>query len=599
MEKVVEAPPGRRELDVSVVTYRPDEPLLTALFASFAAANVRHAGIDLFLRDNGTDAALVDRIGEAASAGGAFRTVRVARSPGNVGFGAAHNANAASGRAEFLLVLNPDCILEPGVLDELLDAAHSSPADVAAWELRQIPYEHPKAYDPATLETRWVSGAATLFRRRAFEEVGGFDERIFLYAEDVDLSWRLRCRGWRLLYQPRLAITHRAYREPGEVKPVQVIEGTVSNLCLRARHGGPREVLRGLALLAREIASPSTFAHRRGAMLSAGLRFLSRWPHFARTRCPRRPELGHRFVGWDFETHRDGAFHPMGSRQERADAPQPLVSILIRTMDRPALLRQALASCANQTYRNLEVVVVDDGPGTARAVAEEFSGRLRIVYRTTGKDISRAGNGNLALETARGEWLNFLDDDDLLFADHVEVLLEAALAAGTPAAFGLAWESRTRPGADGMPLEVGVGTRHREAFDRLTLWDHNFLPIQSVLFHRRLYERHGGFDVGMDQLEDWNLWTRYSLGDDFKRVAKTTSKYRVPDDPQEAAQRRERLDRALPEALARQSAMRVSLPPPEIQRMAREFARSKRLARRIAVRVPLAGRLLRRFRPIK
>ena len=61
--------------------------------------------------------------------------------------------------------------------------------------MRQIPYEHPKAYDPVTLDTPWVSGAATLFRREAFEAVGGFDDAIFMYGEDVDLSWRLRARG--------------------------------------------------------------------------------------------------------------------------------------------------------------------------------------------------------------------------------------------------------------------------------------------------------------------------------------------------------------------------------------------------------------------
>ena len=73
-------------------------------------------------------------------------------------------------------------------------------------------------------------------------------------------------------------------------------------------------------------------------------------------------------------------------------------------------------------------------------------------------------------------------------------------------------------------------TRHRQPFDRLTLWHHNFLPIQAVLFHRSLYERHGGFAEDMDQLEDWNLWTRYTLEDDFVLVEKTTSKYRVPAD---------------------------------------------------------------------
>jgi hypothetical protein len=168
-------------------------------------------------------------------------------------------------------------------------------------------------------------------------------------------------------------------------------------------------------------------------------------------------------------------------------------------------------------------------------------------------------------------------------------------------AYGLSWETHTEYHDDGMAsyAEVMHVTRHFQPFDRLTLWHHNYLPIQAVLFHRSLFEAHGGFAEDMDQLEDWNLWTRYSLCDDFTRVGKTTSKYRVPDDPHEAALRRERLDRALPEAQARQRAMRVSLPPPEIMRMAKDFARSKRLAHKLAARVPLAGRVLRRLGAIE
>ena len=591
-----EAPTRPRDVDVSIVVFDQDETTLAALLASLGAAHARPLRKHLYIQDNGSREAFA----ALRPAGGAFETVSVERSPRNLGFGAAHNANAARARSEFFLVLNPDCELEAGVLDELLDVAQSSPPDVAAWELRQLPYEHPKAYDPASLETRWVSGAATLFRRRAFDEAGGFDPRIFLYAEDVDLSWRLRARGWRLTYQPRLAVTHRTYRHAGEVKPLQVTEGVLSNLCLRARHGGPLETLRGLARAAREIAGPRSFRGRRRGIARAVLRFAGLWPHFARTRCANPPALGHRFVGWDFEAHREGAFHAMTGSRERRSRARPLVSILIRTTGRPQLLRQALASCAHQTYRDLEVIVVEDGPALSREVAQSFADRLQLVYRATGERRGRAAAGNLALATARGEWLNFLDDDDLFFADHVEVLLDAALASGCPAAYGLAWEARTRTvdAALGVYEEVSVRTRHHEPFDRLALWHHNYLPVQSVLFHRRLYERHGGFAEDMEQLEDWNLWTRYSLEDDFAMVAKTTSKYRVPDDPREEAERHARLELAYVDAVARQAHMRCPLSPRRISEMAAQFARRRRLLARIEARFPRAGRALRRVRAL-
>ena len=257
--------------------------------------------------------------------------------------------------------------------------------------------------------------------------------------------------------------------------------------------------------------------------------------------------------------------------------PRPLVSILIRTVDRGAWLREALASCANQTYPSLEVVVIEDGPETSRAVVEEFAGRLAIRYRATGARGGRARAGNLALAEARGEWLNFLDDDDLFFADHVEVLVDAVQQAKVPGAYALAWETQTEflDRQHARYEEVFHLTRHYQRFDRLTLWHHNYLPIQAVLFHRRLYEKYGGFDEDMDQLEDWNLWTRYTLEDDFVLVGKTTSKYRVPADSHVAAERQALLDKAYLDALERQRALRVTLSPRQISEMADAYVRGQ------------------------
>jgi GT2 family glycosyltransferase len=604
-----------RAVDVSIVTYAPQLGLLRQLLESLAEPTQAPLKRHLLIHDNGGDPAAFAGIAALARGreGDAFDTVTVERSPTNVGFGRGHNANAARGASAFLLVLNQDCVLEPGALEGLVDAALRSPGDVAAWEMRQIPFEHPKSYDPVTLETSWVSGAASLLRRSAFEAVGGFEPRIFMYGEDVDLSWRLRAAGMRLLYQPRFAVVHRTYREAGEVKPMQVFGGVATNLCLRARYGGVLRTLEGLAMLAGEIAAPSSFPGRRRGLARAGLRFLARWPYFLRTRVRATERLRPVFNGWSYELRREGAFTPFKSARERA-GPAPRVSILIRTIGRHAFLREALESCANQTYRDIEVVVIEDGPATSREVIDAFAGRLAIRYRATGTRAGRARAGNLALKEARGEYLNFLDDDDVLFADHVEVLVDAVREARVAGAYALAWETHTSlaDAESGRYEEVLHVTRHHQGFDRITLWHHNFLPIQAVLFSRRLYERHGGFAEDMDQLEDWNLWTRYTLEDDFVLVPKTTSKYRVPAEAQVAAGRQARLDRAYADALERQRHMRLTLSPRAFAEMADRYARSEsvvmvtrgdlrrfvgghRLAARMAAYRPFAGRVLRRM----
>ncbi len=569
-----------RQIDLSVVTFQPDLALFGRLLASLAEATREHLQRNLFIHDNSADPQVAASLAAMAELqpGGAFARVEVNRSGTNLGFGRGHNANAALGSAPFVFVLNQDCVLEPGVLEAAVVAAETDDERVGAWEMRQIPYEHPKEYDPVTLDTPWTSGAALLLRRSAFDSVSGFEPRIFMYGEDVDLSWRLRARGWRVTYRPRTAVVHLTHGDgPHEVKPLLLFGGILGNLCLRARYGGVLRTLKGLGLLAAEIARRPTFAGRRRGLIRAGLQFLRLWPHFAGSRVRAAPGFEPHFAGWSYERRRDGAFLPFASKREAA-RPEPLVSVLIRTVGRPRQLAEALETCANQTYRNLEVVVIEDGPESSRAIVESFRGRVAIRYRVTGKRLGRARAGNLALAEARGEWLNFLDDDDVLFADHIEVLLGAALRAGAAGAYGLAWETQLHwlDAERSRYRESGHLTRFRHAFDRFALWHRNYLPIQAVLFYRRLWERHGGFLEDMDHLEDWNLWTRYTLEDDFVMVDKTTSKYRVPGDAQARAERLALLDRAYPDAVERQRQLQVTLSPRHVVEMAQGFVRAHR-----------------------
>ncbi|MEP7085340.1 MAG: glycosyltransferase, partial [Betaproteobacteria bacterium] len=508
----------------------------------------------------------------------------------NAGFGAGHNRMQQRGAGQFILLLNQDIVLEPAALTILLDTALRDEANVAAWEMRQIPYEHPKVYDPATGAVPGVSGAAVMFRRQAFAEAGGFESRIFLYGEDVDLSWRLRARGWRLHYVARAAVQHLTYSYPEEIKRNQVLGGTLSNLLLRARFGSWRDVAQGVAMMCGEMMVPQSFPGRRRGLFINLFKFALQLPYFRLSKVASTADFAPEFRGWNYELRRDGAFHVFKSQRAtpggtvklaapggEGDATAPLVSILIRTCDRPAWLRQALHSVAAQTYRPLEVVVVEDGPPDSRAIVEELADQLDVRYQSTGDKGGRVQAGNLALQLARGHYLNFLDDDDLLFADHVEVLVDAARTGNFRAAYALSWETHTEvfDGSTAHHRETMHLTRHRQPFNRVILWHHNYLPIQAVLFERSLFEQYGGFDPQLDQLEDWNLWTRYTLADDFVFVAKTTSKYRVPANTRQSAARQSQLDAAYQMVKAKQAQMRIETTPFAVSAMVEDYLRNE------------------------
>jgi glycosyltransferase involved in cell wall biosynthesis len=408
-------------------------------------------------------------------------------------------------------------------------------------------------------------------------EAGGFEPRIFMYGEDVDLSWRLRCAGYRLRYVARAAVVHHTYSRADEVKPLQALEGIYVNLCLRTRYSGHRQILTGLTMAFGEMLMPQSFPGRRRGIARSVIKFFKNYRHFLKTR---RSSKGFepRFVGWGYELRRDGVFHSFLPRAEQPET-LPLISVLVRTHKRGPFLRQALTTIAHQTHRPIEVIVVEDGSSEGHAVCEEFKQRLDIAYHALQPAAGRSVAGNLALQKARGEWLCFLDDDDVFFADHLEVLLQTVREHSVKGAYALAWRTTTRVLDATIPtyVEQSWDRIPDEAFSRVTMWHHNFMPIQAVLFHRSLHDTYGGFEVDMVQLEDWNLWTRYTMQNDFVQVRKTTSKYRVPAEHTHSAERQQKLDEAYRDAVARQAAMKFPADPVFVRKLAEDYAKSNAL----------------------
>jgi glycosyltransferase involved in cell wall biosynthesis len=434
----LQARPAPLLLDVVIVVYRPRLAELQAGLQAIAQACVAGSIVTVHLwhNDEGPQATpgLAAAVDELRAAGVA---VRAGGSRGNLGFGRAINAVLPDVAAPYLLLLNQDAIPEPAALQRLWDSARGDDANVAAWELRQIPYEHPKDYDPVTGDTGWCSGAAVLLRTAALREVGGFEPRFFMYCEDVDLSWRLRCRGWRLRYLPRCAVVHRTYREAGEIKPLAVLGGAFANLCLRTRFAGRRSVLDGLRQLWREIRGPQAFAGCRRGLLLAGLKFLRHYAYFRRTRAA-GPGFEPCLRGWDYEQRREGAFHPFLSQAEQAQ-PRPLVSVLLRPEGSDEDLLHWLRGLESQTHRPLQTVVIDDGrrPGL-RALCEPWQAALAIEWATVPPGTPLAA---VAAHVVRGDWVLLAEDArHRLYADHVEVLLQTAIDRRADAACGLVWQ---------------------------------------------------------------------------------------------------------------------------------------------------------------
>ena len=146
-------------------------------------------------------------LGNIASKYPGLRDVTVTFINKNLGSAAGHNRLLSQSSADLTLILNPDVLVAPDLLIELIRAIRRPKIGVV--EARQIPCEHPKDFDPETGETSWCSTACLLALTRVLKYVGGFDsDTFFLYCDDVDLSWRVRLAGHAIAFQPTAVCYH-------------------------------------------------------------------------------------------------------------------------------------------------------------------------------------------------------------------------------------------------------------------------------------------------------------------------------------------------------------------------------------------------------
>lgn len=219
-------------LRVVVVTYSPGE-VLSDFLDSIRTATGRP--LDIVMADNGS----TDGTPEAAERQGRARLLRTG---GNVGYGAAANHGARGAVGEWLVVANPDIVWTPGALDRLIEAGDRWPRAgvlgpqivtmdgrlypssrtlpslgrglghaVFGWFWPTNPWTRGYRREigpPTEGRTGWLSGSCLLLRRAAFEQVGGFDPRYFMFFEDVDLCERMQRAGWDVVYAPDAEVRH-------------------------------------------------------------------------------------------------------------------------------------------------------------------------------------------------------------------------------------------------------------------------------------------------------------------------------------------------------------------------------------------------------
>lgn len=301
------------DLAVSVVSYRTPELLRACLEA--LARERDSLELEITVVDNASGD------GSAELVARDFPNVRVLRNARNVGFGAGHNQALRRSRARALLVLNSDATVRPGALRTLVDYLDAHP-DVAVvgprlvypdgraqrsmrrfptvwtlfFESTQLQRFWPSSSfvrryyaldwrDDVAREVDWLVGACLCVRSAAAAQVGLYDERFFLYSEELDWARRFRAAGWRIVYLPTAEVEHHEGASARQDLAARDQLFQMSKLAYAAKWHGPRvaaalraylvvEYVLRLGEEALKLALGSRVAERRARLrvIKAGLR---------------------------------------------------------------------------------------------------------------------------------------------------------------------------------------------------------------------------------------------------------------------------------------------------------------------------------------
>lgn len=208
----------------------------------------------------------------------------------------------------------------------------------------------------------------------------------------------------------------------------------------------------------------------------------------------------------------------VGSPASIETSAEPLpITVVVRTKDRPALLREALDSIRATGYP-AEIVVVNDG-GEKPEV-----GDARLIHHDRSRGRSEAMNSGV--RAAKSSFVAFLDDDDLYYPEHLATLTTAARATEKTAWYSDAVSAFVRIGPAGTRETHSRMRIFGEDFDPQQLLLDNYIPLPTLLVSRDTFLDVGGFDPAFDLFEDWDFLIRLSQRGAFAHVRRITCEIR-------------------------------------------------------------------------
>lgn len=202
----------------------------------------------------------------------------------------------------------------------------------------------------------------------------------------------------------------------------------------------------------------------------------------------------------------------------------PLVSVILPTYNRPEFLFAALESLSIQSYKNFEVIVINDAGVNVKRVLEKFHDCLKIKYYNHWRNKGLAAARNTGLHKAKGKYIAYLDDDDVFHYDHLESLVSFLESSNRKVAYTDAY--RTCQIKDNTKYIVkNRELRYSQDFDYGQILVHNFIPIICLMHEKACLVEVGLFDESLVTHEDWDLLIRLSRKFEIHHIKNITCEF--------------------------------------------------------------------------
>jgi len=206
----------------------------------------------------------------------------------------------------------------------------------------------------------------------------------------------------------------------------------------------------------------------------------------------------------------------------------PLISVIIPTYKRPEIVERAVKSVLNQTYDNIELIVVNDHPGTDLSHIDKMDSQVELINHEENKGACKARN--TGIEAAEGEYIGLLDDDDEYLEDKIQKQVNQFQQL--PEEYGMVYSGVEEvENGEIVNKKIRAGrkflSRKREGWVYQELLRGNMIPAPTVLVKKECFDKVGMFDPEFESSQDLDMWLRISREYKIGKLDEALARYHL------------------------------------------------------------------------